>query len=233
MNAVVIDDEIFNIKNLEWYLDEDFPEITVLRTFTNIADANDFILRNSIDLVFLDIEMPNGDGFDLLNLFPERSFQVIFITAYEEYALKAIKAGATDYILKPILREELQLAIEKATKIHEQNNVYKTNAKICLQNTEGKYYIEPEEILYIQGIDNISKVYLTQNRKIILSKSLKYFEELLLDSFYRIHKSYIINLNVCKQIDHSSLVLTLENEVKLPISRRNYKSFKEKMIQSL
>lgn len=233
MNTLIIDDETLNIKNLEWYIAENSPEIKVINTFTNIHLANDFIQKNCIDLIFLDIQMPLGTGFDLLEMFPERSFQVIFVTAFEEYALKALKAGATDYILKPILKEEFLTAINKAKKIHAQNNVYKKSAKICLQNAEGKYFVEPEEILYIQGIDNVSKVFLTQNRKIILSKSLKYFEENLQNHFYRIHKSFIVNTNECKKIDAAQLLLSLSNGVKLPISRRNFKDFKEKLPAAL
>lgn len=233
MNVLIIDDEILNIKNLEWYIAENCPEIKVVNTFTNIHSAQDFIQKNCIDLIFLDIQTPLGTGFDLLELFPERSFQVIFVTAFEEYALQALKAGATDYLLKPILKEEFLIATQKAKKIYAQNNVYKKSAKICLQNAEGKYFVEPEEILYIQGIDNISKVFLTQNRKIILSKSLKFFEEQLQNQFYRIHKSFIVNLAECKKIDTSQLLLSLSNGVKLPISRRNFKDFKEKLPTAL
>lgn len=230
MKSIIIDDEILNIKNLEWYISENLPDLELLNSFTNIQNASDFITKNCIDLIFLDIQMPLGSGFDLLEMFPERSFQVIFVTAFEEYALKAIKAGATDYILKPILKSELIAAVEKAKKIHHQNNQFKKSAKICLQNAEGRYFVEPEEILYIQGIDNISKVFLTQNRKIILSKSLKYFEENLQNQFFRIHKSFIVNIHECKKIDAAQLLLSLSNGVKLPISRRNFKNFKEKLL---
>ncbi|MCF2221003.1 LytTR family DNA-binding domain-containing protein [Chryseobacterium sp. PS-8] len=229
MKSIIIDDEILNIKNLEWYISENFPDLELLNSFTNIQSASDFITKNCIDLIFLDIQMPLGSGFDFLEMFPERSFQVIFVTAFEEYALKAIKAGATDYILKPLLKSELLAAVEKAKKIYQQNNQFKKSAKICLQNAEGKFFVEPEEILYIQGIDNISKVFLTRNRKIILSKSLKHFEETLENDFFRIHKSYLVNVRECKHIDTSRLLLSLSNDIKLPISRRNFKNFKEKL----
>lgn len=229
MKSIIIDDEILNIKNLEWYISENFPDLELLNSFTNIQIASDFITKNCIDLIFLDIQIPLGSGFDFLERFPERSFQVIFVTAFEEYALKAIKAGATDYILKPLLKSELLAAVEKARKIHQQNNQFKKSATICLQNSEGKYFVDPEEILYIQGIDNISKVFLTGNRKIILSKSLKYFEENLQNQFFRIHKSFIVNIHECKKIDAAQLLLSLSNGVKLPISRRNFKNFKEKL----
>lgn len=231
MKSIIIDDEILNIKNLEWYVSENFRDIQVLNSFTNIKAASDFITKNCIDLIFLDIQMPLGSGFDFLEIFSERSFQVIFVTAFEEYALKAIKAGATDYILKPILKSELIVAVEKAKKIHYQNNHFKKSAKICLQNSEGKYFVEPEEILYLQGIDNISKIFLTRNRKIILSKSLKYFEEVLKSSFFRIHKSFIVNINECVKIDSALSKVVLSNQVSLPISRRNYKAFTEVLVQ--
>lgn len=230
MNAIIIDDEKFNIKNLEFLLEENHPNISVVNTFTNVEEANDFINKNAIDLIFLDIEMPIQNGFDLLSYFPERSFQVIFVTAHEEYALKAIKAGATDYILKPILLEELSNAIEKAVQLHQEKYRFKSNGKIALSYCDGKVLVDPEEIIYIQGVDNISKVFLTQNRRVLISKTLKYFEDILDSRFFRLHKSFLVNLEFSSCLhSRNGFELELSNQIKIPVSRRNYKELSQKL----
>jgi two-component system LytT family response regulator len=231
MNVLIIDDETLNVKNLEILLNENFEDLTILSTFTEAEQAKDFINKHEIDLIFLDINMPVLDGFDLLDLFPERAFEVIFVTAYEEYALKALKASAVDYILKPIILSELTTAVKKAAKrFHEkkkstQLETISKDKKITLNYSGGKTVISSDEILYIQGVDNLSKVFFHNNQKVMVSKTLKYFEELLVDSpFFRVHKSYIINLNYCQKIiSKESYILELANQMKIPISRRKYK----------
>ena len=229
MKTIIIDDELLNIKNLEIILQENFPMICVESSFQNVQSAFEYINQNAVDLVFLDIQMPLQDGFDLLNLFPERSFQVIFVTAHEEFAIKALRAGATDYILKPILLDELKVAIEKATVKYQEKNNFKPTGKIVINHSDGKAIFDAEELIYIQGIDNISKVFLTFERRVIVAKTLKYFEDLLDDRFFRVHKSYLINLDFCESIiSEEHYFVKLKNKVKIPISRRNYKPLNDK-----
>lgn len=175
MKTIIIDDELLNIKNLEIILQENFPMICLEASFQTVQSAFEYINQNAVDLVFLDIQMPMQDGFDLLNLFPERSFQVIFVTAHEEYAIKALRAGATDYILKPILLDELKVAIEKASQKHKEKNSFKLTGKIVLNHSDGKAIFEPEELIYIQGIDNVSKVFLTFEKKSYCCKNVEIF----------------------------------------------------------
>lgn len=229
MKTIIIDDELLNIKNLEIILHENFPLICVEATFQSVQHATEYINQNEVDLVFLDIQMPLHDGFDLLALFPERTFQVIFVTAHEEFALKALKAGATDYILKPILFSELNTAIDKVFAKFKQKNFFNSKGKIILNHSEGKAIFDPEELIYIQGIDNVSKVFLTFERRIIIAKTLKYFEEILDERFFRVHKSFLINLEFCESIiSEEQYFVKLKNKVKIPISRRNYKPLNDK-----
>ncbi|PDS25557.1 hypothetical protein B0A77_04505 [Flavobacterium branchiophilum] len=236
MKTIIIDDELLNIKNIVFYMDSYFPWIQIVGTFTNIHAASELILKQHVDLVFLDIQMPTGNGFDLLDLFPERAFDVIFITAFEEFALKAIKAGAVDYVLKPIVLDDLTVAMERIHKKYlaqqQVNAIMEPKSeKILLQNSDTKRFVCKEDIIYIQGIDNICKIFFENNTKMILSKTLKYFETLLGQDFYRIHKSFLVNLTSCNSIQTTEKYqVVLKNNVKLPVSRRSVKELKNRLI---
>jgi two-component system LytT family response regulator len=168
--------------------------------------------------------MPIEDGFDLLNHYPNRNFQTIFVTAHDEFAIKALRTGATDYILKPILTSELTTAIDSVKRIIAPPNTNNTN-KITLHYEGGKSIVNTQEIVYIKGIDNLAVVYQTQNRKVMVSKTLKHFEETLHNDFFRIHKSFLVNLTYASKIlSRQATFLELLDGTKLPISRRNYKS---------
>ncbi len=228
IKALLVDDEILNLKNLEIILNENFPEIEILGLFQNVADAKFFILNNSIDLLFLDISMPIANGFDLLGHFPVRNFQTIFVTAHEEYAIKALRVGALDYLLKPILISELRIAVNKVLEIFAAINQPITESKLTLTYEGGKSIIDFDDILYLKGFDNMTTVYLTRNRKITVAKTLKYFEEELQNGFFRIHKSFIVNLKVVTKIlTREAYFLELNEGTQLPVSRRNYKDLNE------
>ncbi len=223
LKTILVDDEFLNLKNLEIILNENFPEIEILGMFQNVADAKLFIENNPIQLLFLDISMPIENGFDLLVHFSVRDFQTVFVTAHEEYAIQAIRAGAIDYILKPILIGELKSAIESVKAV--LNTDKKPKGKTITLNYEGgKSIISIEEILYLKGFDNLTMVYMTRNRKITISKTLKHFEEILQQDFFRIHKSFLVNLKFASKIlSRETLFLELNDGTQLPISRRNYK----------
>ncbi|WP_395065899.1 LytR/AlgR family response regulator transcription factor [Flavobacterium sp.] len=223
MKCIIVDDEILNLKNLEIILTENFPEITVLGMFQNVADAKIFLENNLIDLLFLDISMPIEDGFDLLEHFPRRNFQTIFVTAHEEYAIKALRVGAIDYILKPILLSELKTAIESVKAVLKIDKSAQENT-ITLNYEGGKSIVAIAEIQYLKGFDNLTMIYMTRNRKIMVSKTLKHFEEILQQDFFRIHKSFLVNLKYASKIlSREALFLELNDGTQLPISRRNYK----------
>lgn len=228
LKTILVDDEILNLKNLEIILTENFPEIDILGMFQTVAAAKLFINENSIDLLFLDISMPIANGFDLLDYFPVRDFQVIFVTAHEEYAIKAIRVGATDYLLKPILTSELRIAIRKVSEVYSLTHKSNTENKLTITYEGGKSILDFDEILYLKGFDNLTTIYLTRNRKLTLAKTLKHFENLLQKDFYRIHKSFIVNLKfVTKILTREAYFIELNEGTQLPISRRNYKDLNE------
>ena len=135
LKTILVDDEILNLKNLELILHRNFQEIEIIGKFQNVADAKIFIQKNPFDLLFLDISMPLESGFDLLNYFPQRNFHVIFVTAHDEYAISAIRAGAVDYVLKPILISELKNAINRVkANVNAQSN---SQDKTIVLNYEG------------------------------------------------------------------------------------------------
>lgn len=228
LKTILVDDEILNLKNLEVILNNNFQEIEIIGLFQNVVDAKNFINNNPIDLLFLDISMPIENGFNLLNYFPKRDFQVVFVTAHEEYAINAIRVGAIDYILKPILISELRVAVESVKKQFSTNEEVEISNKITLSYEGGKSIIDLSDILYIKGDDNISTIYLTKKRKITISKTLKYFEDLLNSNFIRIHKSYILNSKFASRIISKEVhFIELEDGTQLPISRRNYSKVNE------
>ena len=228
LKTILVDDEILNLKNLEVILNNNFQEIEVIGLFQNVVDAKNFIESNTIDLLFLDVSMPVENGFDLLNYFPKRNFQVVFVTAHEEFAINAIRVGAIDYILKPILISELKVAIESVKKQFPDCEKNDFSQKLTLSYEGGKSIIDLSDILYIKGDDNISTIYLSKNRKITISKTLKYFEDLLDTNFIRIHKSYILNLKFASRIISKEVhFIELEDGTQLPISRRNYSKVNE------
>ncbi len=228
IKTLLVDDEILNLKNLEIILNENFSEIDVLGMFQSVDEAKKFIDNNSIDLLFLDISMPIANGFDLLDHFPVRNFQTIFVTAHEDFAIKAIRVGAIDYLLKPILISELRIAVNKVLEIYSTKNQHIPENKLTLTYEGGKSIIDFDDILYLKGFDNMTTVYLTKNRKITVAKTLKYFEEELQKGFFRIHKSFIVNLNVVTKIlTREAYFLELNEGTQLPVSRRNYKDLNE------
>lgn len=223
LKAVLIDDEILNLKNLEIILNLNFQEIEIVALFQNVNDAKIFLETNTVDLLFLDISMPEQNGFDLLHYFPNRNFQVIFVTAHEEFAINALRVGAIDYILKPIVLSELKTSVASVKKYFLKSDSLESQNKISLSYEGGKSVIDKHDIVYIKGDDNISTVYLTKKRKISLSKTLKYFEDLLDADFIRIHKSYLLNFNhASKLVSKNMPFIELKDGTQLPISRRNY-----------
>ena len=206
MRTIIIDDEIKAAKMLQIELEKLFPEIDIIGNFQQPELGIQAIDKQKPDLVFLDIEMPKKSGFDVLKSCQFRKMQVIFATAYSEYALQAIKANALDYILKPIDNDELESAVNKAKQKIEEQNFNQFQFLIDkLENDEKDFikipsgdqilFFQPEEIIYCKAESNYTLI-LTTKQKILVSKTLKYMEELLpKNDFIRIHQSFVINKN--------------------------------------
>lgn len=236
IRAVIIEDEKNSREFLERMLAEKFTEVEVTGTADNIEDAFLLITNQHPQLVFMDIEMKQATAFDLLNKFTSMSFEIIFTTAYEKYALKAIKFSALDYLLKPINAEELQSALNKARdRINSQaSNVSMEvllqnmrsagldNHQIALPTRDGLIFVKVREIIFCESEGAYTQFHLRSGHTIMTSKNLKEYEELLSDyDFLRIHHSYLINLReITRYIRGDGGQVVLSNNRTLDVSKR-------------
>lgn len=238
ISAIIIDDEISNLKGLEQKLAKLYPNILVSNTFQKPENAIQNLIKEQPDLVFLDIEMPRINGFELLAQLENINFQIIFVTAYSEYALEAFKQNAIDYVLKPIDDQDLVIAIDKALTVIKsktdlvnnnklinllENTVTKNN-KIIVPTQKGVSFIPYDEVLHLEGYDGYTRIHLTNNSKIISSYNLGKFEKLLCQTFFKCHKSHIINLEKVRHFENEGY-LVLEDNQRVAISRANKKKF--------
>ncbi len=245
VNIIIIDDEPSAIKSMVWEIEHFCKEVTIAATFTNALLAAEYLKKNQVDCVFLDIEMPNLDGFQFLELFPNRNFAVVVTTAYDQYAIKAIKESALDYMLKPIDSDDMVECIDKLNKFKNEistndklektlenfiNSNKLSHKKISI-NCDGKLlFIDPEEIIYCESDGNYCTIYLDNKEKVLLTQKLKFMEEKLADScFFRIHNSYLINLNKVKEFHKADEYVVLSNMVKIPVSRNRKADFLNKL----
>lgn len=232
INSIIIDDEINAIKTLEWELNGlDLP-LSIVEKFVDVNDAIEYLTYHAhkIDLIFLDIQMPNMSGFDFLERFTNRNFEVIFVTAFDEYAIQAIRESAIDYILKPVEPEELTRAINKA--INKKQVHHKTPQdfkKISIPVSNEIIFINPQDIVYFKSDGNYTHIY-TVNDELMIAKTLKYIANLLPEVlFFRIHQSYIINLKYIVAFDKSTGYVKLTNQQAFPVSRSKKSEFLERL----
>ncbi len=248
LRALLVDDEINNLESLDFLLTNDCEGVTVVGKVTNAQEARNWLASNTADVIFLDIQLPNENGFQFLSSLGSQNFKVVFVTAYNKYALQAIKASALDYILKPVNISELQQAVEKVKislgnpLVTEQSQILlshllqtfgKTSApkKIALPQLGGINFIEVDAIVSLQADSNYTIIHMNNMQKLVISKTLKDFEELLDQSqFARIHKSYIINIKYIKEYSSSDGgIVKMTDGNHWSISRRQLDSFLEKM----
>ena len=243
IKAAIIEDEIRGAEALKTLLETYCEDVTVAGIAHNITDGKALIDETEPDVVFLDIEMPGGSGFDLLQPMKEVNFSIIFVTAYEEYAVKAIKFSAMDYLLKPVMIPDLRETVEKAKKIQAVKNMERLHLlhdvidranpfnKMILTTMEGFYPVKLEHILYCKADDSYTHFYLQDGKHHLVSKQLKEFEEMLVShNFFRIHKSYLINLNhveIVNRINGFTVVMT--NKDHLPIASRKKDEFIDRL----
>ncbi|CAM1350316.1 LytR/AlgR family response regulator transcription factor [Tenacibaculum insulae] len=242
LRAVIIDDEPKAIQGLSWELSNFNEDIEVIETFTDAEKAIKYISNNSIDCLFLDIEMPTMDGFQLLEKLEKRDFAVVITTAYNEYAIKALKNEAIDYLLKPVDSDDLEVTLNRIKAHYAKNNSNEKFEQILLNfnkkfnkrkitiSTDGKLiFIEESEILFVESDGNYSSIHTTNGKKIVVTKKLKEINSLLPDEhFFRIHNSFVINLNKIKEFLKSDGYVILEDNHKIPVSRQRKSEFLEK-----
>ncbi|RQO70126.1 DNA-binding response regulator [Pedobacter sp. KBW06] len=248
LNTIIVDDEEFARSSLYFLLQENCEGIHISGIAKSVAEARQLLVNNKIDLIFLDIAMPGENGFDLIPQAQISKSHVIFTTAYDQYALRAIKANALDYLLKPIDIDELKLAVEKAGKYialnkkeHNRNENLQNLAvhlserneirKISLPNGQGYSLINIDDIIHIEADSNYSIFHLANKETITVSKVLKEYEEILPEQqFVRIHKSSIVNLNYLKEYNSKNgMEVILKNGEKIAVSRRRASDFAEKI----
>ncbi|ALL07478.1 two-component system response regulator [Pedobacter sp. PACM 27299] len=248
LNTIIVDDEEFARSSLYFLLQENCENIHISGIAKSVAEARLLLSNHQIDLIFLDIAMPGENGFELIPQAQQYNSHVIFTTAFDQYALRAIKANALDYLLKPIDIDELKLAVEKAGKYISLNKKeYNRNEslqnlaanlsdrseirKISLPNGQGYSLIDINDIIHIEADSNYSVFHLSNKEKITVSKVLKEYEEILPEQqFVRIHKSSIVNLNYLKEYNSKNGVeVLLKNGEKIAVSRRRASDFAEKV----
>jgi two-component system, LytTR family, response regulator len=213
LSAFLVDDEINNIENLKFLLHNDCEDIEVVGYALNGIAAREWLSNNDVDIVFLDISMPLETGLEMLQNIKVQNFNVVFVTAHNEYAIQAIKASAVDYLLKPVSITELQHTVKKLhqkfdnTGFLNQNKELVSNlvknyspgtapSKIALPQMGGISFLEVNEIVALQADSNYTIIHKKEMQKVVVTKSLKDFEEVLDPNiFIRIHKSYIVNVN--------------------------------------
>ena len=232
LKACIVDDESLAIAALKVDLIENCPEVEHVSGFQNPYDALDFLTQNPVDILFLDIEMPELSGIELLEQLGNFQFDVVFTTAYSEYALKAIKLHASDYLLEPFDAKELKKSVYE---IYSRRSAQKQNkvVKIALTDINGIEIVDIDKISYCLADKNYTTFCLADNRKIVVSKNIGEFEKLLDPSkFFRIHQSSIVNIyKVSKILKGDNGGVIMEDGTELSISRANRKDFIETIQQ--
>jgi two-component system LytT family response regulator len=248
--AIIIDDERNVREALKHLLEQHCPSITICGLANSAEEGRELLKNHQVDFIFLDIRMPKEDGFAFLRSIPGEMYGVIFTTAYEEYALNALKASAIDYLLKPINYHELTEAVNKAIQYHELRHtrseilaIYKESLqnlpeqvhlehrieKITVAEQFGFRMVTVSEIMYLQADSNYTIIHLSGLNKIVATRTLSDFEKLLeTPSFFRIHKSTIINMNYLRAYSsYEGNFAELNDGTQLSISRRKLNEFRD------
>jgi two-component system, LytTR family, response regulator len=242
ISAVIIDDEPGNIVTLTELIKQYCPQVVVSGTAQNPPKAYELIKQVNPGLVFLDIELSQGNAFDLLDKLLPVTFEVIFVTAFNDYAIKAFKYSAIDYLLKPVNITELKNAVQKVSSRLEKNTVdSKINTllenlksgfgtainKIALPTNDGSYFEDMSNIMYLQAAGNYTHIYCKGKARIVVTKKLKEFEDSLPPAlFFRVHNSSLININyVKKYFKGRGGYVQMEDDTTIQISARKKNDF--------
>lgn len=245
IKAVIVEDEEKGLNNLKSLLAKHCSDIEIVGEAYSIEEGLELFANPLIrpDVAFLDISLPDGPVFQLLNQLRPIQFEIIFVTAYEEYAIKACNYSSIGYILKPIDPDRLQEAVERIRPRRETftdkrldifNNYYNNpNAftKISIFALDGIYFVNIRDIVRFEAEDNYTHIYLTDGNRITASKTIKAYEDLLVPfNFYRVHKRHVINLNYMRKfVKGDGGYLIMDDEKKIEVSRRRRPAFMEQM----
>lgn len=238
ISAIIVDDEPNNCQYLKNKLNQNHPNITIIDIAHNALNGVQLITKHKPQLIFLDIKMPGGSGFDMLDAIPNRNFEVIFTTAFDEYAIKAIRFCAFDYLLKPLNDTDLNQAIERVSQkitsaqsnLQEQWETLDLNnnaseKRIGLPSSDQVLFVKTKEIIRCKGDNNYTHVYLIDGSKVLVSRTLKEFEELLSDEgFLRVHQSHLVNKSEVKayvKTDGGYLLMHDKSQVSISRMRKD------------
>ncbi len=240
IKAILIDDELNSLQNLRQKLDEFCPEVQVAAMAQKPEEAMLLIKHHKPDVIFLDIEMPKMSGFRMLDELGDCDFEIIFTTAYNHYAIDAIRISAFDYLMKPIAITELQASVERLSSMRisqtrEKIDILKTSMnenksqddKIAIPTSEGLEFIPIKNILHIESSSNYSKIFFKEGKTIVVTKLLKDFEDMLQPyRFYRIHNSHLINLNyILKYVKAQGGQVIMQDGTTIDVARRKKEEF--------
>lgn len=243
LKAIIIDDEEGARETLLTLIQNYCTDITVEASFSNVPEGVLGINKIKPDLVFLDIEMPDYNGFELFGFFQEINFEIIFVTAYNEFALKAFEVSAIDYLLKPVELEGLQKAIQKvkekktlsnmSQRLELMNSISKGEEikKITLPMNDGLLFVEIADIILFAADRAYTDVYLKNGSKITVSKPMRIFEDILNNRplFFRPHRSHLINLNYVRKYLRGESSIIMDNNMDVSISREKKQEFETKL----
>ncbi len=242
IRTVIIEDELHSQELLQSILTNYCENIDVIGTAQSVEKAIELIKKVEPDLIFLDVEITGGTGFDILDVFENPDFKVIFVTGYEHYAIKAIKCAALDYILKPISIEEIRKALSRYDELSKESNTVSQNFlkhnvrksdinQLLINQNNRSVVIDFDDIIYLSSDVGYVTFNLIENKKILTSKSMQYYSVVLPTSdFYRIHQSYIVALRkVIEYTPGRSGVVIVEGGEELPIAYRRKSSFVKKI----
>lgn len=242
MKAIIIDDEQKSRNLLKELLHRYCPEVQVLDLAANAQEGIEMIQKNTPDVVLLDIQMPDLNGFQLLDSINEINFDIIFVTAYNEFAVKAYKYTAFDYLLKPVIPEDLQKSIARLKQKHEKNKlndqlslllkIWKTPKelpnKLIINALDGITLLNISEIICLEADGPYTTIYTINDGKIVSSKNLREYEDVLTEHhFFRTHHSFMVNLNHVKKFIKSDNLLVLTNGQTVDVSKRKKEEFLE------
>jgi two-component system LytT family response regulator len=233
LTAILVDDLPIALQLLKDDITIHHPEIEIIGTAKSVVEASKILQKTQPDILFLDIMLGDGTGFDILEIVPNLKSKIIFVTASDEFAIKAFRFAAIDYILKPYSQEDLSTAIEKATnqiapetaqlEVLKQNLTSNNNPKkISLATSEKIMVVSLDEIIRCESDNNYTTFYLENNSKILVSKTLKYYADLLTEfNFLRVHQSHLINIKYIKEfIKSDGGYLVLNDKKTIPVSVR-------------
>ncbi|MCB0666805.1 MAG: response regulator transcription factor [Saprospiraceae bacterium] len=240
MQAVIVDDERNARLNIKVLLEEHYGKCQIIGEACSVNSAITLLQSTKPDVVLLDVEMLDGTGFDLLDAVSPYNFHIIFITAYESFAIRAFKYNALDYILKPIDYRELKLAMQKAEQwknldkldsiIPDPNNE-SSPFKIKLSNSDGTFFLDIASIIRLESFKNYTTFHLENRPPIVVSKTIGFYEDLLPESiFHRTHQSHIININhVFQLVSDGFSTIRMRDGTKVPTSIRRREQVKRKI----